>query len=179
MASIRVTSSKLALANAATTSSSYLYGMPNIYPLISANTSSMTIISNGATVPTNGIHMYKGTMPTQNQLDAMSTVSYTTLASLPRYSDLLIAFPCTSTPIISTKYILVTSNQALALQTGGATWFMIFASSAALNGSFAIAGTVSMYGMGGDLEMENVSYSQGSAYTIAQVSMGIPTIYRV
>lgn len=165
-----------ALLNSANNNTCSFCGFGNCIPSLSTHGYSFMANLTNASYLANGFSLYKGALPTQTELDAISgSAAITTVAALPRYADLLSIHY-----VQEAKFVLnnlqVTLNNAVAAASGQASWFMLFS---VYNGAGsmnqALVGTVSETGGGGDIELLTTSLIAGAMYKIPQIQIAFPS----
>lgn len=117
----------------------------------------------------NGLHLYKGSIPSQSELDAIDAA---TLEELPRNSDLLCLLSVRSYEYTPSN-VSVTLHAAKAIRSGVIGWYMLYSTGA--SGPQAIAGTVSEHGQGGAVELLSTSLNAGHYCKLPKMSLGIKT----
>ena len=125
-------------------------------------------------IPFRGLMLYKGTMPTQSELDALDGTAYATLASSFRYADLLIQFAPTSAPSYVNDTALFTFVPAAPIQAGTATWFLFgaFNNSGTTDNHVYICGSVGT--TGADLNILTTTLTAGQLYRFPQFGLQLP-----
>lgn len=133
-------------------------------------------------VPSFGLYLMKGTVPTQTEFDTWYGTGATNITAdsgIFRYTDLLVKY-VPSGGNWNNGNLVTTFNPTVAANTGTATWYMFGAFQALSNGVWArptdlLIGTVSSIGDGGDIELLNTSIVSGTTYRIPQYEMRLPS----
>lgn len=117
---------------------------------------------------------YQGVMPTQSVIDSWDNGPQTD----PQAADALAVFP-TSNCTLTGRNIQVFLNAANAIKTGTASWFMLKAAYSLSGGSYVdvLAGSISLTGAGGDIELPDTAFTLGSNYRPPQLTLRLPTTY--
>lgn len=120
------------------------------------------------------IFLMKGSMPLQSEFD-VTGISF-------RSSDRLVEFLVESgsgdtIADYANDRILSTYTEAQASASGTATWFMWDAIPTSDTEVAKIAGTVSVTGGGGDLQMSTVNIISGQIYACGPVALNFPTTW--
>lgn len=126
-------------------------------------------------IPVRGLMLFKGTPPTQAELDAVDTTTYTSLASSFRYTDMLIQFAPTTAPSFVNDQALFTLPPVAPIRAGTATWFIfgVFNNSAGVDNHVYIMGTVATDGSG-DLNVLTADIALGQTYRFPQFAFQLP-----
>jgi hypothetical protein len=125
-------------------------------------------------IPVRGLMLFKGTPPTQAELDAVDTTVYASLASSFRYADLLIQFAPTTAPSYVNDSALFSLVPASPIQSGTATWFIfgVFNNSGTTDNHVYINGTVGT--TGADLNVVTTTLTAGQLYRFPQFAFQMP-----
>ena len=126
------------------------------------------------TKPVRGLMLFKGTMPTVSELDAIDSTVYSTLASAFRYTDMLIQFAPTTAPSYTNDLTNFSLLPARPLQAGVATWFMfgVFNNNGVADNHFYICGTVGT--ADSELNLLTTTFSTSQLYRLPQFSFQTP-----
>jgi hypothetical protein len=128
------------------------------------------------------LNLYKGTIPTQANIDAMYKTYYNSSAALPRYADQLVEFTLGAATITGSN-ITIPINSAVSNQGGTATWFMLWSSTTGssafppyanmLLGTQVLIGSVSDLNGSGDMKIATTTIVNNVLYKLP--SLTFPT----
>lgn len=130
-----------------------------------------------AGIPVRGLMLFKGTPPTQAELDAVDGNVYATLAASFRYADLLVQFAPVVAPNFVNDQAIFTLPPATPIQAGTATWFIfgVFNAIAGTENHVYMMGTVGT--SGADLNMLTTTINAGVLYRFPQFALQVPKKY--
>lgn len=152
-----------------------LANIPSILPVVINISGSMShSLQTGN--DTTGLHLFKGALPTQAQVDTITT-SVIALTSLFRYSDLLVSF-------ISSGWDLATSgsqlriplNSGVARASGTASWFMLYTSYGS-KPAYAMIGSVDLVGSESAIQLATVDIVAGRLYKFPVFNFNFTTSF--
>jgi hypothetical protein len=125
-------------------------------------------------IPVRGLLLYKGTMPTQAELDAIEGTAYATLAGSFRYADLLVQMAPTVAPSYTNDLAQFTLSPATPIQSGTASWFIfgVFNNSGTADNHVYICGSVGT--SAADLVVVTTTITSGTLYRLPQFSFQMP-----
>lgn len=127
-----------------------------------------------SSIPVRGLMLFKGTPPTQAEMDAVDATVYSTLAGSFRYADMLIQFAPTVAPNFVNDQAIFSFAPATPIQSGTATWFIfgVFNNSGATDNHVYIMGTVGT--SGADLNLLTTTITAGTLYRFPQFAFQVP-----
>lgn len=123
------------------------------------------------------LRVYKGTVPTAQEITDMASSSFTNA----RAGDLLLTFTYTSLfdAIVGNTAKLKTSTYSPASQSGVATFFILYVyPTSNPNGvNSAIVGTISDAAGSGDLKLTSTNIVSGQQYRVQPLNFAVPLQY--
>jgi hypothetical protein len=132
-----------------------------------------------------GLTFYKGTPATQAEIDAaVELIDPAAPSGFIHSADVLVYFRVNAYTISTLASFIATFLPTAAVGSGVATWFTFgtygftFAGSSTQPG-FLVSGSVTSVGGGGDIELLNTTFTNGSTYRIPQYELVFPKSFSV
>lgn len=128
-------------------------------------------------IPVRGLFLYKGTPPTQAELDALNGTLYTSLATSFRYSDLLINFAPINAPTFVENKALFALPATTPIRAGEAAWFIfgVFNNTGTNDNHVFVCGTVGT--ANAELNLITTTIELNKLYRFPQFALEVPKTF--